>query len=182
MHCMMWVVSTGGICEAMNPISDVLIALSRASVRYIVVGGVAAVMQGVERVTYDLDLVIELTPESCTKAIDTLLEIGYQAKIPADPHGFADSKIRESWVRDKNMMVFSFWDTTQRRAEVDIFVSYPLDFEEMWTEAVKISIEDQVIRLATPLHLVKMKRVAGRPKDIADIRALGFDVKADSDG
>lgn len=30
----------------MNPISDALVALSRADVRYVVVGGVAAVMLG----------------------------------------------------------------------------------------------------------------------------------------
>lgn len=60
----------------MGPIPDVLLALSRASVRYVVVGGLAAVMHGVARVTYDLDLVIELTPEACTRAIDALLAIG----------------------------------------------------------------------------------------------------------
>lgn len=162
----------------MNPISDVLIALSQAEIRYVVVGGVAAVMQGVERVTYDLDLVVELTSDSCNKAIDTLLRLGYRAKIPLDPHGFADAKTRESWVLEKNMMVLSFWDVSQRRAQVDIFVQYPLEFESLWSQAIKVIIEDQQVRLASPLHLVKMKRAAGRPKDIEDIRALGFDPEA----
>ncbi len=165
----------------MNPISDVLVALSRKDVRYVIVGGVAAVMQGVERVTYDLDLVVELTSDSCTKAIDALLEIGYRAKIPADPYGFADAKTRESWIRDKHMMVFSLWDTTQQRAQVDIFVRYPLDFESLWSQATKVMIDAQEVRLASPAHLVKMKRAAGRPKDIEDIRALGFNPEADDD-
>lgn len=165
----------------MNPISDVLIVLSRAGIRYVVVGGVAAVMQGVERVTYDLDLVIELTPDSCNKAIDALLEIGYKAKIPADPHGFADEQIRDFWVHEKNMLVFSFWDVTQRRAEVDIFVRYPLDFENLVSQSIKVPIEDQIVCLACPAHLVKMKRAAGRPKDLDDIRALGFDPEANDD-
>ncbi len=165
----------------MNPISDVLLVLSRTGIRYVVVGGVAAVMQGVERVTYDLDLVIELTPDSCNKAIDALLEIGYRAKIPADPHGFSDERIRDSWVREKNMMVLSFWDANQRRAEVDIFVRYPLDFENLLSQSIKVSIEDQIICLACPAHLVKMKLAAGRPKDLDDIRALGFDPEANDD-
>lgn len=136
---------------SINPISDVLVELSRAGVRFVVVGGVAAVMQGVERVTYDLDLVIELTRESCLKAIERLLAIGYRAKIPADPRGFADESIRESWIRDKGMMVFSFWDASQRRAQVDIFVRYPLDFENLWTRATKVLLDDVEIRLASPL-------------------------------
>ena len=159
----------------MNPITDVLMALSGAQVRFVIVGGVAAVMQGVERVTYDLDLVVELTPDSCNRAIDALLEIGYRAKIPADPHGFADEQTRESWVRDKHMMVFSFWDVAQRRAQVDIFVRYPLDFEALWSQATRVLIDGREVRLASPIHLVRMKREAGRPRDLEDIRALGFD-------
>jgi hypothetical protein len=164
-----------------NPISDALVALSAAGVRYVVVGGVAAVMHGVERVTYDLDLVIELTRESCLHAIDALLGIGYRARVPVDPHGFADPQMRESWVRDKNMMVFSFWDTTSRRAQIDIFVRYPLAFDSLWENATCIEIEGQVVRLASPAHLVHMKRKAGRPKDIDDIRALGFAIEEDAD-
>lgn len=157
------------------PFSDVIRELSLAGVRFVVVGGVAAVMQGVERVTYDLDLVIELTRESCLAAIERLLEIGYRARVPTDPRGFADPVLRESWIRDKGMMVFSFWDTTNRRAQVDIFVRYPVDFEELWQQATQIDLDALSIRLASPAHLVKMKLAAGRDKDLQDIRALGFD-------
>lgn len=165
----------------MNPISDVLQALSEAKVRFVVVGGVAAVMQGVARVTYDLDLVIELTRESCEKAIDQLLAIGYRAKIPADPHGFADEETREAWIRDKGMMVFSLWDSTQRRAQVDIFVRYPIDFEDLWSQATRVTIDGSEVHVASPAHLVQMKRAAGRPRDLEDIRALGFDPETGDD-
>lgn len=165
----------------MGPISDALLALSRANVRYVVVGGVAAVMQGVARITYDLDLVVELTPESCNRAIDALLAIGYRAKIPADPRGFADAATREAWINDKGMMVFSFWDSAQKRAQVDIFVRYPIEFESLWSEASRVTIETCEVRLASPAHLVKMKRAAGRQKDLDDIRALGFDPEAQDD-
>ena len=161
--------------NTVSPFSDVLRELSLAGVRFVVVGGVAAVMQGVERVTYDLDLVIELTRESCLAAIDRLLEIGYRARVPADPRGFADPEMRESWIRDKGMMVFSFWDTTHRRAQVDIFVRYPVDFEELWQQATQVALDSSTIRLASPAHLVKMKRAAGRAKDLQDIRDLGYD-------
>lgn len=157
------------------PFSDVLRELAQTGVRFVVVGGVAAVMQGVERVTYDLDLVIELTRESCLAVIERLLAIGYRARIPVDPRGFADPELRESWIREKGMVVFSFWDTTHQRAQVDIFVRYPLDFEALWQQAVRVDIDGADVRLASPAHLVTMKREAGRPKDIEDIRALGFD-------
>jgi len=66
--------------------------LNATGVRYVCVGGIAVVLHGVDRLTADLDQVVELTPESSLKAIEALLAAGFRAKIPADPWSFADSK------------------------------------------------------------------------------------------
>lgn len=79
--------------------------LNATGVRYVCVGGIAVVLHGVDRLTADLDLVIELTPESSRKAIEALLTAGFHAKIPADPRGFADAETRRAWIRDKHMQV-----------------------------------------------------------------------------
>jgi hypothetical protein len=39
----------------------------------------------------------------------------------------------------------------------------------------------QTVRLASPADLVRMKREAGRRKDIDDIRALGYAIEEDAD-
>ena len=70
--------------------------LNATGVRYVCVGGIAVVLHGVDRLTADLDLVIELTPESSRKAIEALLAAGFRAKIPADPRGFADAETRRA--------------------------------------------------------------------------------------
>jgi hypothetical protein len=159
----------------MRPFVDLLKAIESTGARFVVVGGVAAVMQGVERVTYDLDLVVELTPSATRDVVEKLLSIGYAARIPADPRGFADVDTRESWIRDKGLTVFSLWDTKDERPTVDLFVRYPLDFERLWSAATIVSIDGTSIRIAAPAHLAIMKRQAGRPKDLDDIRALGLD-------
>ena len=47
-------------------------ALNAAEVRYVVVGGLAAVLHGHARLTADIDLVVDLTPDEAKKAIQTL--------------------------------------------------------------------------------------------------------------
>ena len=165
----------------MLPFSDLLRELAATQARFVVVGGVAAVMHGVERITFDLDLVVELTPPATLAVVEKLVALGFKARVPADPRGFADPAQRERWIVEKGMMVFSFWDTHEERPNVDLFVRYPLDFERLWTRARVVDVDGAEIRIAAPQHLAAMKRAAGRDKDIADIRAMGLDPEAPDD-
>jgi len=146
--------------------------MNAAGIRYVCVGGIAVLLHGVDRVTADLDLVVELTPASSLKAIEALLAAGYRAKIPADPRGFADPKIRRQWLDEKHMQVLSFWDTTRARPDVDILVEYPLDFETLYTQSVPVTLGRGTYRIASVEHLIAMKRNAGRAKDMQDIEEL----------
>ena len=151
---------------------SIFACLNATGVRYVCVGGIAVVLHGVDRLTADLDLVIELTPESTRKAIEALLATGFRAKIPADPCGFADPETRRAWIRDKHMQVLSFWDTTRTRPDVDIFVEYPLDFETLYNQSVPVKLRRGTCRIASVEHLIQMKLKAGRTKDLKDIEEL----------
>lgn len=146
--------------------------LNAAGIRYVCVGGIAVLLHGVDRLTADLDLVVELTPESSLKTIEALLAAGFRAKIPADPRGFADPVTRRDWIQGKQMQVLSFWDTTRKRPDVDIFVEYPMDFETLYTQSVPMELERGAYRIASVEHLIAMKRKAGRAKDLKDIEEL----------
>lgn len=146
--------------------------LNEAGIRYVCVGGIAVLLHGVDRLTADLDLVVELTPDSSLRTIETLLAAGYRAKIPADPRGFANLETRRQWIREKHMQVLSFWDSTRKRPDVDIFVEYPLEFETLYTQAVPVALERSNCRIASVEHLIAMKRRAGRDKDLKDIKEL----------
>jgi hypothetical protein len=156
----------------MGAYTDILRTLAATGQRFVVVGGVAAVMHGVERVTYDLDLVIDLEPDACRRVVEALLADGWLARAPVDPRGLADPAVRESWVTDKGMMVFSLWDSRGARPPIDLFARYPLDFEALWRDARLVDLDGITIRIAAPAHLVAMKRNAARPKDHDDVAAL----------
>ncbi len=135
--------------------------LQRTGLRYVVVGGVAVNLHGYQRFTKDVDLVIELVADRTLKALQALEAIGYKPAVPVELADFADPATREAWARDKGMMVFQMY-SDQARVSIDIFVQYPLDFEELWTQGTKVELPGASLRIASIDHLILMKRKASR--------------------
>lgn len=142
-----------------------------------VVGGVATVLHGHARLTADIDLVIDLAPDEARKAMETLTRLGLRARAPVEPLAFADAAIRQDWVEHKGMRVFSLWDPSNPMLEVDLFAEHPIDFEELWERAEIVTLTHVRVRIASIRDLIRLKRLAGRPQDLADIEALELIVR-----
>jgi predicted nucleotidyltransferase len=155
----------------MDPAS-VFAALDEAGVRFVIVGGLAVVAHGHARLTVDTDLVIDLDEEPAVRAMDALVALGLEARAPVDPRQFADPKARRSWIEDKGMLVFSFFDPRDQVPELDVFVEYPVPFEELFARSVEKTVGGRPVRVASIDDLIGMKRRAGRPKDLEDIEEL----------
>ena len=156
----------------MSVLEPVLESLTAAGVRFVVVGGVAVVLQGHPRFTADLDLIVDLEPEPALRAIDALVRLGMQPRAPVDPRMFANAEMRRSWVEQKGMRVFTMWDPGDPLREVDLFVEHPIPFEELWDRADVITLSSGTVRVASIADLIALKRLAGRPEDHLDIEAL----------
>lgn len=152
-----------------EPLFDVL---TRAGVRYVVVGGVATVLHGFARLTVDVDLVVDLAPQEAAKAIQALTGLGLRPRVPVDAFDFADAAKRESWIREKNMRVFTMIDPANPMTQVDLFVEEPIDFESLWQRAEVVRLDRVSVRIASISDLITMKRIASRPQDLMDIEAL----------
>ncbi len=157
---------------ASREIVSILKTLSEARVRYVVVGGVAVVLHGHLRLTADLDLVVALERENVLAAIDSLTEIGFRPRAPVDPRQFADPAVREQWVRDKGMVVFSLWSSSHPGTDIDLFVHEPFPFDALRERAQLASLHGVSIPIASIPDLIAMKRLSRRPEDLADIAAL----------
>lgn len=140
--------------------------------RYVVVGGFAVVLHGHMRLTADIDLVVDLDPEPAGAIIDALTDLGFIPRAPVEARDFANASIRDAWVKEKGMQVFTMVDRTNPRLVVDLFVRRPVDFEALWNRAETIELEGVPVRVAAIDDLVAMKRSAGRPQDLDDIRHL----------
>jgi hypothetical protein len=147
-------------------------ALNQGGVRYLVVGGLAAVLHGFARLTADVDLIVDLDPLEAKKAINALSSLGLRPRAPVEALAFADSAERETWVRDKGMRVFSMWDPREPMREVDLFVELPIPFAEMFDRSELMHVGETAIRVVCIADLIALKRIAGRPQDLIDIEAL----------
>lgn len=133
----------------------------------------SAVILGVKRVTSDLDRMIELPRESFLAAIERLLSIGLEARGPVDPPAVAHP-------------IYVSLVALQRRATVNVLRKHrparagrylrklSTGHQTLQGEASRVGLDGLEVRLASLAHLVRMRRVAHRPKDIEDVRALGL--------
>lgn len=140
--------------------------------RFVVVGGLAVVIQGHARLTADVDLVLDLGEENVRRAVDALLARGLRPLQPVDAHDFANETIRREWIEHRNRTVFSFRDENNPLLTVDLFAREPIPFEELWSRADQVVLDDQTIHVASIEDLIHMKRTAGRPQDVVDIAEL----------
>lgn len=151
---------------------EIFAALADANVRYVVVGGFAVILHGHLRATRDLDLVIGLEPANCARALDALARIGLQPRLPVTMQNFADPEKRRDWAENRNMMVFPLWQPENALRSVDVFVREPFDFDELWNESITKDLDGTPIRVASIRHLIAMKQMAARARDLDDIAAL----------
>jgi len=56
--------------------------------------------------------------------------------------------------------------------EIDLFVENPIDFEDVWKRAEVVDVNGIVARVASIPDLIELKRLSGRPKDLAEIEEL----------
>lgn len=150
----------------------VLGVLERADVRYLVVGGVAVVLHGYLRTTLDLDLVLQLERDNLDRALKALSDLGFQPQAPVPLSSFADPQIRETWLREKNMKVFSLWHPDHPGFAVDLFLEEPFNFEAVYRRALRVPLQTVQATVVSRDDLVAMKQAAGRARDLDDIAAL----------
>ena len=147
-------------------------ALNKAKVKYVVAGGVAVVLHGYMRATADLDLIVFLEEENLRKFYEALKTVNYLPKVPVTQDQFSDPKKRENWKKTKGMIVFSFVYKDPPFQLIDMFVDEPIPFGELYKKKKNIKVEGVIIPLIGIDHLLKLKKKAGRDKDLNDIEQL----------
>ncbi len=144
-------------------------SLNSEGVKYLVAGGIAVNLYGIERATADIDIVLKLDEENITKFIKVARELGLKPNAPVKLEDFINEQKRKSWIKDKGMKVFSLFDSENHFFLLDIFVQIPFDFNEVYRKRKRIRFEDTIIPVVPINELIKMKESSDRPQDRADI-------------
>ena len=161
-----------------TPYEIIFEELNKENVKFILVGGLAVVLHGHQRLTADIDLVIQLKKDNLEKAIRALQKLEYKPRPPVPFEQFADEEIRNSWIKDKGLMVFSLASTKLKEVEIDLFVKEPFDFETAFQRSEKLDLDKTYVHIASIDDLISMKQKASRPVDLEDIHVLKLLKKA----
>ena len=157
-----------------NHINEILFALTDAKVEFVVGGGVAAVLHGVERVTLDIDLALDMDPANVENFLHVMHELRLQPRVPVPARDLMSREAVQRMIAEKGAMVFSFVDFDRPLRHVDIFLQDNLSFEELSRGALEVVIENRKIKIIGIAKLLEIKRAISplRDKDLIDIKEL----------
>ena len=131
------------------------------------IGGIAAVLYGVPRATFDLDILIEATGVNAQRLLDALGEAGL---------GTAEMTTAEEILANE---ITIFKD----RIRIDAQTRTPgLDFQTAWNGRVTMEYQGQPFFVVSRKDLIQSKKASGRPVDLEDVRLLELPDEASSEG
>jgi hypothetical protein len=87
---------------------DILDQLHDHHVDFVIVGGVAAALQGGSRVTFDLDIVPDLLPDSGKAVVELLWSLGARPRIPESLERILDVEQVRRWQNEKGTLALTF--------------------------------------------------------------------------
>jgi len=141
--------------------AEMLSALSAAGAEYLVVGAHALAAHGRPRATGDLDIWVRPSSDNADKVWAALA--GFGAPLSA---------LKKQDLTTPGI-VFQIGVEPVR---IDILTAIDgVDFDGAWTRRIVVDVDGQSVPLLGKDDLIRNKRAAGRPQDLADVAALEQD-------
>jgi hypothetical protein len=129
-----------------------------------VVGAYALAAHGLPRATGDLDLWVATTGSNPDRVREALARFG----APVNDLSVEDLRRRD--------LIFQIGVAPQR---IDVLTSIDgIEFAEAWQGRMEADLDGLGVPVLSREHLIRNKRAAGRPQDIADLAWLERDAKA----
>lgn len=159
--------------ESFADLFELIKELSKGEVKYIICGGVACVLQGVERATYDLDIAVSFEKKNLQKIIEVIKKFGLIPRIPEPVENLFDENKRKEWLEKKGALVYTFISDNSP-LQLDIFLSYPKSYEELFEKSDELEIDGIKFKVSSVEDLLFVKKLIAeaRDKDIIDITEL----------
>jgi hypothetical protein len=144
---------------------EILFALRRAGVEFIVVGMGSAVLQGVPTTTFDIDIVHQRSEDNVRRLVDVLTDL--EAVFRTDRRGIAPKA--SHLVGPGHALLETKYGELDCLGTIDGEQTYESLLASTEVLDLGEGIQIRVVSIAT---LIEIKRRAGRPKDLAVIPLL----------
>ena len=147
-------------------LSVLLDRLTDGGVDFVVVGGVAVIMQASPRFTKDLDICYDLARENLDRLGEVLVGLGARLRTADEDLPFVPD--------GRTLRQTQILTLTTPDGGIDLLVNpdgapgYPA----LRRHASVVDLDGTTVRIASIDDLIAMKRAAGRPQDLVDIESL----------
>ena len=144
----------------LDQLQIVFASLQKHKVKYLVIGGIAAVLYGVPRATFDLDILIDANRSNTRRLLDAFLQAGLGTASLTSPDDVLSHEI--TIFRD--------------RIRIDVQIkTLGLVFSDAWKRREIMEFNGQKFWVVSKNDLIISKRAAGRTIDLEDVRLLTLD-------
>ena len=131
--------------------------LNKHKVKYLIIGGVAAIVYGVPRSTLDLDIVIKSNAQNAERLLSALKNAGF---------GTA-SLTSQQKIIDNELTVFEDY------IRLDVFTKIKgMDFDRAWARRTVKKIKSIPIKFASLEDIISSKKASNRRVDKEDLAVL----------
>jgi hypothetical protein len=139
--------------------NDILSALSAEGVEFLIVGAYAVGAHGIPRATGDIDIWVRPTRENASRVMRALKQFGA-----------ALLDLTEADLATEHT-VFQMGVAPSR---IDVITGISgVSFDQAWPARITVAIEGLTVPVIGRDDLLRNKAASGRPKDLADLVALG---------
>jgi hypothetical protein len=135
--------------------------LDEHGVRFVVVGGFAAILHGAPYVTFDVDVVPAADPTNLEALSEALLEMHARIWTNDEPGGL---EFQHSGASLANATIWNLV-TDHGRLDITFVPSGTTGFDDLRRDAVHVRVMGQDVDVASLADIVRSKQAAGRRKD-----------------
>lgn len=153
----------------MTDFERLIVTLGKAEVEFVIVGGLAATAHGSGRLTQDVDVVYSRSPDNIEKLVNALAP--FQPYLRGAPSGLPFNWSPETIERGLNFTL------TTEVGDIDLLgeITGGGRYEDLVAHSVDLDFFGHRCKTLDLPWLIRVKRAAGRPKDlevIAELEAL----------
>lgn len=151
---------------------DLFAALNRHQVSYVLIGGLAVALHGVERNTMDVDVCVVVSPSNLANLVAAAQELKLQPLLPVSLSALEDIETLRRWHTERHLQAFALRSDQLAGVTLDVLLFPTVEPRDMVQRAQTLDIAGIQVPLACIDDLIALKQSAGRPIDLADIEHL----------
>ncbi|MDJ0838198.1 MAG: hypothetical protein QNK37_16905 [Acidobacteriota bacterium] len=157
-----------------NHLKDLICKIARRNIDFVVGGGTAVILHGVERLTLDLDIAVDMQEDNLRAFLAAMKDMGFRPRAPVPARVLLDADAVDTIIREKNALVFTFIDPDRPYKQIDVFLAQDHRYPRLIDSTDKIKIDGLTIRVLNKRKLIELKKKIRpmRDKDHSDIEEL----------